>query len=85
MEPPTLLRTITDLLITFTDRYKTLWKPPTLLRTITDYCKTSRTVTDPLITFTDHYRTSPTCYVLYYIYNIVDITKQISKGQKKWS
>ena len=63
-------------------RIQTRIEPPTLLQTntdlliaVTDYYKTPQTVTDPLITFTAHYKTSPTCYVLHYIYNMVDITK----------
>ena len=57
LKPLTLLRTTTDLLIAFTDRYKTLRKPPTFLQTVTDL----------LTTFTEYYKTSATRYVLYYI------------------
>ena len=32
----------------------------------------------------DHYKTSSTYYVLHYIYSIVDISKQVNKGQEKW-
>ena len=39
-----------------------------------------RTATDPLTDFTDHYKTSSTYYVLYYIYSIADISKQVNKG-----
>jgi len=45
-----------DLLIAFTDYYKTLRKPFTLLQTVIDL----------LTAFTDHYKTFPTYNVLYY-------------------
>src|SRR6266704_3555452 len=43
---------------------------------------------DLLIIFTDHYKLLLTCYSLYrhtMLYNMADISKQINKGQEKWS
>ena len=39
-----------------------------------------QTVMDPLIAFVDYYKTSPTYYVLHYIYSMADRTKQIDEG-----
>ena len=69
-----------DLLIAFTDCYKTLRKPFTLLQTFTDLLIA---LIDYYKTFSTHYKPPLICYSLYRhttLHSVADISKQISKG-----